>query len=140
MEDTKQKLDKVINNLNEIIDTTHCTYCKEIMGDAEKILTQYESIMDKAEELDRIQSERNEFLNKTNEQADEIIHSQDPQNVTSSPMRRGILPSGQMFSRFSGRQPMSRLNAQLGSNGGILGNLFGDMAPFGYLIGDKKKQ
>ncbi len=132
MEDNKQRLNDVINELSDIIDTTHCTYCKEIMGDAEKILTQYTTIMDKAEELDKIQRERNDFLQKTSDQADEIIQEQQIQH--NPPTNNGLLAG----STLRGNRPqLSRIASQIQSSP-LLNNIFGDMAPFGYLFGNKK--
>lgn len=135
--DIKTKLDIAIANLTEIIDTTHCGYCKAIIGDARNILTGYEGLMDKAEELDRIQREQNTFLSETSQKADEIIQSKMSQSAYSPEQTRQVtMPGGPLMSRLQTRRPISMIQSQVKNRGGIIKNIFGDMSPFEYLIGD----
>lgn len=73
MTEIKKNLDAAISNLDEIINTTHCGYCKMIIGDAREILTQYEGLMDKAEKMDELSQQQRTFLTETNNKANEMI-------------------------------------------------------------------
>lgn len=79
-------VDAAIADLTEIIDTTHCGYCKMIIGDAREILTQYEGLMDKAAKMDEISQQQKAFLSETNSKANEMIsqYTGQPVPVTSN--------------------------------------------------------
>lgn len=118
MAEIKQNLDSAIANLTEIIDTTHCGYCKAIVGDAREILTSYESLMDKAEKVDQISREQKAFLTETNNKADEMINSYALPHTAPSPQQT-IRPMSR-----GGMMPRPNIMGNImGGNGGIMNGM-----------------
>lgn len=158
-DDTKTHIDNAVNELTQIIDTTHCGYCKAIVGDARNILTKYESVMEQAEELDHIQRNQNEFLDQTSLQASKVIEQyKQPvmtQNDPSPESSPGMVPGARFGGRIQGMLgnaasspgmggmigksgPLSRLGGRMNNNmqRPVIKNMFGDVLPLNKLLSD----
>lgn len=73
------KLSKIIADLTDYIDQSHCGYCKAILGDAKTIISSYGKIQEEAIVMDKLQHDRNEMLVETQKNAVSMIQKYMPQ-------------------------------------------------------------
>jgi hypothetical protein len=67
--------------LTKIINESHCGYCKEVIGGARDIIKIWNSIADKAMEIDRLKNERMAFLSDASTGADKLLSKYMPQQT-----------------------------------------------------------
>ncbi|MEM3265462.1 MAG: hypothetical protein QXE05_06130 [Nitrososphaeria archaeon] len=70
------KIEQIRREVQEVIDTTQCGYCKEIFSDVKKIIDTYQDIQDKANIMYDLASKQKKYLSDVDNKAERLINTQ----------------------------------------------------------------
>jgi hypothetical protein len=121
------KIEKIRKEVQDVINTTECGYCKEIFGDVKNILDTYMDIQDKAMSMYDIASKRKKYLEDVDQKAERLINTQRSyyEHAEEVPAQAPSPPSA----------PSRRLGGMLGfDNLSNTGTLLGGRGPFRSII------
>ncbi|MGC8621952.1 MAG: hypothetical protein ACP5U0_08575 [Caldisphaera sp.] len=71
-----EKIEQIRKEVQEVIDTTQCGYCKEIFGDVKNILDTYMSIQDKATKMYDLANKQKKYLSDVDQKAERLVNTQ----------------------------------------------------------------
>lgn len=71
-----EKIEQIRKEVQEVIDTTQCGYCKEIFGDVKNILDTYMSIQDKATKMYDLANKQKRYLSDVDRKAERLVNTQ----------------------------------------------------------------